>query len=244
MRFPLIATLLLLASFEGCVRYEYEHEFWVEVDGSGTVHVTGRPALWAAFKGVGQIADPDQTISRDELRRLFERSGMEVRRITRTRRSGKSYLFISADFEDINALSGTPAFPDLEVHLARSGKELELSGKWAPHRPPPGVGPDARGGLMAVRFHLPSRVHSHKNAFGGVQRGNIVGWRQDVESGLAGKPLEFGATMDQRSILHATLLVFAKSIVIALGLVGLGLYLAYRKGKRDLERHTPRFTRG
>jgi hypothetical protein len=244
MRFPIIATLLLLASFEGCVRYEYEHEIWLAVDGSGTVHVTGRPVLWAAFKGVGQIADPDQTISREQVRQLFERSGLEVRRVTRVRRAGKSYLFISADFKDVNALNGTPAFPDLRIRLQREGTNLVLSGRWEPRDKPPSVGEDARQGLMAIRFHLPSRIHSHKNAFGGVQRGNIVGWRQDVEKGLAGTPLEFGAVMDQRSILHATVLLFVKAIVIALSLVGIGLYLAYRKGRRELDRQTPRFTRG
>ena len=45
---------------------------------------------------------------------------------------------------------------------------------------------------MAVRFHLPSKVYSHRNAFAGVERGNIVGWRQTVAEGLAGRPLELG----------------------------------------------------
>ena len=39
---------LLLLTLRGCVAYEYEHEFWLDVDGSGTVYVTGRPSLWTA----------------------------------------------------------------------------------------------------------------------------------------------------------------------------------------------------
>ena len=54
---------------------------------------------------------------------------------------------------------------------------------------------------MAVRFHLPSKVYEHKNAVEGVERGNIVGWRQDVAQGLAGRPLELGAVIGPRSIL-------------------------------------------
>ena len=48
----LALTLLAAAALRGCVAYEYEHEFWIRVDGSGTVNVTGRPELWTAFKGV------------------------------------------------------------------------------------------------------------------------------------------------------------------------------------------------
>ena len=41
---PRLAVALLLATaLRGCLTYEYEHEFWLEVNGSGTVNVTGRP---------------------------------------------------------------------------------------------------------------------------------------------------------------------------------------------------------
>ena len=56
-------------------------------------------------------------------------------------------------------------------------------------------------GLMAVRFHLPSKVYGHDNAAGGVERGNIVSWRQDVGQGLADGFLAFGATIDSFAVL-------------------------------------------
>ena len=56
---------MLAASFRGCLAYEYEHEFWLRIDGSGTVYVTGRPALWAAFKGLGRADDPEGTATRE-----------------------------------------------------------------------------------------------------------------------------------------------------------------------------------
>ena len=43
----LAAFLLLAAGLRGCVAYEYDHEFWLKVDGSGSVYVTGRPELLA-----------------------------------------------------------------------------------------------------------------------------------------------------------------------------------------------------
>ena len=88
---------------------------------------------------------------------------------------------------------------------------------------------------MAVRFHLPSKVYEHHNAFAGVERGNIVGWRQDVADGLAGRPLDFGAVMDRRSILGFTLGLFATTIALGILILAGGLYLVARRGRRALE---------
>src|SRR3990170_4007765 len=124
----LALTLLAAASLRGCVAYEYEHEFWVRVDGSGSVNVTGRPELWTAFKGIPLPADEDA--ARDAARRVFEASGLEVRRVTVTERGGRPYLFLSAEFDDINRLAGTPAFPDLQIGLRPDGDRLRLEGTW------------------------------------------------------------------------------------------------------------------
>ena len=97
------------AALRGCVAYEYEHEFWIRVDGSGTVNVTGRPELWTAFKGVAVPAERTRPARRRA--RLFEESGLRVRRVTITRRGGRPYLFVSADFDDVNRLAGTRRLP-------------------------------------------------------------------------------------------------------------------------------------
>ena len=222
-----VLALLLAASFRGCVAYEFEHEFWVRVGGSGRVNVTARPELWAAMKGLKGGTDV-----RDAVRALFEASGLRVRRVTLTHREGRPYLFVSADFEDVSRLAGTPAFPDLALSLRPDGENLRLEGRWA--RPPglPDPAPDQRDGLMAVRFHLPSKVYSHRNAFAGVERGNIVGWRQTVTEGLAGRPLELGAVMDRRSILMSTVGLFASAIAVAVVLFGAALYWVVRAGRR------------
>jgi hypothetical protein len=226
----LALVVLLAASLKGCVAYEYEHEFWVRVDGSGTVNVTGRPSLWRAFKGLGPIAEADSAALRESARALFERSGLTVRRVTLTRRDGHPYLFVSADFSDLNRLGGTPAFPDLKLGLRREGENLVVEGTWqGPAAADRGGEPE---GLMAVRFHLPSKVHSHKNAFAGVERGNITSWRQDVAQGLAGRALDFGVTMDHRSILHSTVALFGMAIAVALAILGSALYLVIRRGRK------------
>jgi hypothetical protein len=87
---------------------------------------------------------------------------------------------------------------------------------------------------MAVRFHLPSKVYHHRNAADGVERGNIVGWRQTVAEGLGGGTLEFGAEMDERSILLSTVLLFGTVIAAALVIL-FSIFLAVvRRGRRDL----------
>jgi hypothetical protein len=230
----LAAALLLAAFLSGCLKYEYEHEFWLRVDGSGAVNVTGRPALWTAFKGLGNPRDPDTTATRDAVRALFERSGLQVKRVTLTRREGRPYLFVSAEFADVNRLNGTPAFPDLRIGLQREQDRLVLEGTWARPKDAPDVGARDRDGLMAVRFHLPSKVFGHKNAAEGVERGNILGWRQDVAQGLDGRGLDFGAEMDERSILLSTVVLFASAIAIALLLLGGGLWALVRRGRKDI----------
>jgi len=227
-----LGLLLLLVACQGCIVYEYEHEFWLGVDGSGSVNVTGRPALWTAFKGLERPDDPEAT--REAARQLFERSGLRVRRVTLTRRRGQPYLFVAADFEAVNRLSETPAFRDLSIGLRPEAERLVLEGRWMRPGSAPSLASGDQEGLMAVRFHLPSKVYGHKNAFGGVERGNIVGWRQDVRQALAGGALEFGATLDRRSILGTTVTLFAGAIAVALAILAGTLYLVFRKGRRQI----------
>jgi hypothetical protein len=227
----LAAAVLLAAGLRGCVAYEYEHEFWLKVDGSGSVYVTGRPELWRAFKGLESRGD-DSDALRQAARDLFERAGLRVRKVTITHRRGRAYLFVSASFDDVNALSGTQAFPDLQIALRRQEDgHLRLQGRWS--RPPlPPAPPVDAFGPMAVRFHLPSKVYGHDNAAGGVERGNIVGWRQDVARALAGDALAFGATIDSRSILWSTVGLFAAAIVTGFGIIAVALFVFLRRGRR------------
>jgi hypothetical protein len=228
---PRLAALALLAAgLRGCVAYEYEHEFWLKVDGSGSVYVTGRPELWRAFKGL-QVQGEDKDALRQAARDLFERAGLRVRKVTITHRRGRPYLFLSANFDDVNALSGTAAFPDLQIALRPQEGRLRLEGRWSRPAAPPGPAVDGFG-TMAVRFHLPSKVYGHDNAAGGVERGNIVGWRQDMAQALAGNTLAFGATIDTRSILWSTVGLFAVAIATGLGIIAVALFVVVRRGRK------------
>jgi len=234
----LAAALLLVTALRGCITYEYEHEIWLRVDGSGAVNVTGRPALWTAFKSL-PLDEGDPDAMKKAARDLFERSGLQVKRVTVTKRRGHPYLFVSAEFRDVNRISYTPALPDLRVGLRREGGRLRLDGSWQrPIEALPG-GEKDREGLMAVRFHLPSKVYGHRRAADGVERGNILGWRQETAAALDGGRLEFGADMDERSILSSTMMLFAGVVVLAVVLLALALWAVVRQGRKDLDRLPP-----
>ncbi|HEY2941172.1 MAG TPA: hypothetical protein VGN09_01950 [Vicinamibacteria bacterium] len=226
----LALALFLAAGLQSCIRYEYEHELWLDVDGSGRVNLTGRPDLWAAFKGLA--VDGDEDALRQRARDLFERSGLRVRKVDVTHRGGRAYLFVAAAFDDVNRIGGTPAFPDLRIALRPEDGRLHLQGSW---QRPPALAAAARpreDGVMAVRFHLPSKIYRHENAADGVERGNIVGWRQDVAVSLRGRELAFGALLDRRSIFYSTVGLFAGAVALALALLGVMVYIVRKKGQR------------
>jgi hypothetical protein len=232
----LAAALLLSAGLRGCLVYEYEQEFWIKTDGSGTVYVVGRPTLWTAFKGPGapDASDLERGTFPEAARRYFEAAGLRVNRVLLTHRRGQAYLFVSADFDDLNRLSASGAFPDLDIALRREGRRLHLVGSWARPRGAGETPPPPREGLIAIRFHLPSKVYEHENAVGGVERGNILSWRETVERALGGEPLAFGAVMDDRSILFSTVALFGGAILLALVLLASVFYFVARRGREAL----------
>ena len=190
MRRSMLARARRLSSssrpaLRGCVAYEYEHEFWLRVDGSGTrqrhrpARAVGAPSRAWPRRG------PEGTPTREAARALFERSGLRVRRVTLTRRGGRPLpvrLRRLRRREPPARHAGLPRPRDLSAAAARASGcaldgQLAAPGRAGPRRAA------ADDGLMAVRFHLPSKVYEHKNALDGVERGNIVGWRQDVRAG-------------------------------------------------------------
>ena len=225
-----LSILVLAAALQGCVTYEFEHEFWLNTDGSGSFVVTAPPWVWNAVKNVGEAADREASVNEGAVAALFQDPAIVNPRVRKVTRDGRPYITVAAAFNDINALVRTKAFPDLQLALQREGERLRLSGAW---RRPPVAGP-ARGdtaGLMAVRFHLPSEIFEHRNAFEGVERGNILSWRQELRAGIEGAPVEFGATMGAKSVLSFTLGLFGLAIFTGLGAIALVLHYFARRGR-------------
>ena len=222
---------LLAVSLRGCVTYEFEHEFWLKTDGSGSFVVTAPPWVWNAVKNVGQATNLDATVNEETVGALFQNPAFLRPRVKRVTRAGRPYITVAADFLDVNALIGTKAFPDLALALRPEGGRLRLFGVWRR----PALSGTAQGddnGLMAVRFHLPSEIFSHRNASMGIERGNILSWRQDLSAGIAGSPIDLGAVVGTRSVLSATLGIFGMAVLSGVSLMAVVLYLFARRGRR------------
>jgi hypothetical protein len=229
--FRFLSILVLAASIRGCVTYEFEHEFWLNTDGSGSFVVTAPPWVWNAVKNVGEARNLDATVTPQSVAVIFNDPAILNARVKKVTRKGQPYITVAADFADINTLVGTRAFPDLVVALRKEGEHLRLFGVW--RRPPAsGTGQGDESGLMAVRFHLPSEIFDHRNASAGVERGNILSWRQDLRGGIAGAPIDFGATLGTRSVLSATLGLFALAILSGFGIIAAVLYFFARRGRK------------
>ena len=67
----LLSILVLAASLQGCVAYEFEHEFWLKTDGSGSFVITAPPWIWNAVKNVGDAGKLDATVNEETVAALF-----------------------------------------------------------------------------------------------------------------------------------------------------------------------------
>lgn len=194
----LSSVVLLAVAVSGCATQEFEHEFWLRTDGSGSFKVTAPAWVWNAVKNVGDARDLEKTVNEETVGALFKDPAILKPRVKRETRGGHSYLEVAGSFSNINSLVGTRAFPDLVVAMRPEGGRLRLFGVW---RRPQSSG-TAQGdgtGLMGVKFHMPSEIYSHRNASSGVERGNILSWRQNLSGGIAGSPIDFGATIGTKS---------------------------------------------
>lgn len=228
---PILLVLLIWLA-AGCVRYEYEEEFFLEIDGSGQIYLNGSRELFASLRGVGGSPDP-HFVTAEALRRFYESPDLEVVSVKSSRREGKQYFHLRARFQDLSRLSQLPAFAGHRFLLEREEDQLSFTAEILGGERVAGVRGLSREGLVGFRFHFPSPVRFH-NSPGGVRRGNIVAWEQPLGEHLRGTPLALEARFDQRTVLAATLLLFGSAVLLVLIGIGLGLYFVVRLGRREL----------
>jgi hypothetical protein len=229
---PLLGLLL-----SACVRYEYEEEVFLEVDGSGEIRINGSRELFAALRGVGGSPDP-HFVTAETLRRFYQSPDLEVLSIKSSRREGRTYLHLRARFEDLRRLAKHPAFAGRRFVLEDEDDELRLEAEIHGGERLPGVRGLSRQGQVGFRFHFPSPVRFH-NAPDGIRRGNILAWEQTVAEHLQGNPIQLEAHFDQTSVLAASLFLFGSAALLALTVISLGLYLTTRHGRRELKNRAP-----
>jgi hypothetical protein len=217
------------------VKYEYDEETYIELDGSATVYVNASVPALVALRGAPLQVDARARLDRNDVRTFFSSPVAEVASVTTSRRDNRRYVHVRLNVSDIRRLHEAPAFAwsryalvtkdDLVVFTqaigASAGRDVGDVG-WTGQE------------MVAFRYHLPSRIPFHNSPTRAVERGNIIRWEQPLAKRIAGEPLDIEVHMEPESILVQTLLLFALTIVAALATLGLAIWFVMRRKGADL----------
>jgi hypothetical protein len=238
MRFLALA-LLVAALASACggggllkKEYEYEEELYLSLDGTATVNVNASVAALVALRGFDLDPNPRARVDRAQVRTMFQGPGVQVSRVSLSRRDGRRFVHVGLDVADVRQLSRVAPFAWSRYRLDRVGDVVEYrqvvgasSG-----RPVGDVGWTG-GELVTFRMHVPSVIPFHNSPSREVQRGNIVEWEQTLGERLAGKEIDIEVHMEPESILYSTLILFASTVVAALLAFTLVIWWVSRRGR-------------
>jgi hypothetical protein len=216
-------------------QYEYEEEMYLSLDGSATIYVNSSIVALNALRGTS--FDPRATagVDRESVGRYFTTSTTRVGRVTTSRRSGRQYVHVRIETDDVSALAAAAPFAWSSYSLDRRGEQVvykqvvdgrtisregEIDGGWDDDE------------LVAFRIHVPSVVEYHNAGAANLRRGNIVVYEQSLKDRLLGQPVEIEVQMQPRSILYSTLILFASMFAAVAALFGLVIWRVVRAGQK------------
>jgi hypothetical protein len=232
----LLSTLASACAGGGVLKreYEYEEELYLALDGTATLNVNASVASLVALHGADLDVSPRARLDRERVRELFRGPGVEVSRVSLSRRDSRRFVHVSLDVADVRQLDRVPLFSWSNYRLTRVGDVVEFRQRVGPAAGKP-VGDVGWTGseVVAFRLHVPSVIPYHNAPSREVQRGNIVEWDQPLTARLAGEPLAIEVHMEPESILYSTLILFGSTIVAAALAFALVIWWVVRRG-RDL----------
>jgi hypothetical protein len=222
MRFRALALAAIAASAIACggtttlfQQYEYEEDLYLSLDASATLYVNSSLAALNALRGTAFDLRPNAQVDRDAVRAFFSSPNTHVIRVSPYRRSGRRYVSVRMEVEDVRTLG---SFAPFSWSSYRFGPKAGLvvyeqtigdaAGK--------DVGNVGWSGAetVAFRLHLPSKIEFH-NTKREIGRGNILAWEQPLSRRLRGERLDLEARIQTQSILYSTLILFGASFVAA-----------------------------
>jgi hypothetical protein len=215
-------------------QYEYEEDVYLSLDGSATVYVNASVAALDALRGTSFGTASNATIDRERVRAWFTTPVTTVtRRPTLSRRSGRRFVHVRLDTDDVRRLGQAPP---LSWSTYSFGKEDDLFAYRQTIGPPAGqpVGDVGWTGdeIVAFRLHLPSNVVYTNASAENHKRGNILVWEQPLRDRLRGEPLTLEARIESQSILSRTLLLFGVTVLAVAVSFGAALWWVLRRGPR------------
>ncbi len=213
-------------------QYEYEEDVYLSLDGTATVYVNSSIAALDALRGTTFNADPRVRVDRDGVRRFYTTPVTHVTAINESRRSGRRFVHVRLDVDDIRRLGDVAPFAwsSYDLHLednryvyrqalgAAADKTLSGNPGWTGRE------------FVAFRLHLPSRIEYHNAGPKNLRRGNILVWEQTLADRLHSVPLIFDAQMRTQSILYSALSLFGLTIVAVAALFAIVIVWVRRSG--------------
>jgi hypothetical protein len=216
-------------------QYEYEEEMYLSLDGSATLYVNTSIAALNALHGTSFDAAPNARTDRDVFRAYYTTPHTHVTRVSPYRRSGRRFVSVRMDVDDVRKLDDAAPFAWSTYQLKQEGDAFAYKQTVgaSPGSSVKDVGAVGWTGheVMAFRMHLPSKIRFHDNQaeFG---RGNILAWEQQLTDRMRGAPLTLEARMDAQSILYHALILFGSmAALVAIAFV-LVIWFVVKRGAK------------
>jgi len=237
-------TLLSTAACGGGLlgrQYEYEEDLTLDIDGSATLVVNASLPALVALRGLPVPTDPSVRFRADEIRAMFETPVTNVTRVSRPwRRAGRRFVQVRIEVSDVRRLGEVPPFAWSTYEFKEeNGRRVFTQTVGASAMKPGSLQNYGWNGseIVAFRLHLPARIVHHTardletDEPTLASRGNILAWEQHLADRLAGQPVNILVVMENESILHRTLFLFAGAFLTAVVVLVLLIWWTMRKGR-------------
>jgi hypothetical protein len=214
-------------------QYEYEEYIYLSLDGTATMYVNASIAAIDALRGASFNAGPRGRVDRDGIRTYYTTPVTRVTAIDESRRSGRRFVHVRLDVDDIRRLGEAAPFAWSTYDLRRTDTQyLYCQGIGAAANKHVGeVGWTGRE-LVAFRLQLPSKIDYHNAGAANLKGGNILVWEQKLTDRLGGVPLVLDARMQTRSILYSALTLFGATCLAVALLFAIVIVFVRRSGSR------------
>jgi len=192
--------------------YEYEEDVYLSLEGSATLYVNPSIAALNALRGTAFV-DAAGRVDREPIRQYYSSAHTRVARVQTSRRSGRSFVHVRLEIDDVNRLSDAAPFAWSAYRFRRNDDLYVFTQAVGPSANSTIAGNSATGReIVAFRLHLPSKITWHDNG-AEVRRGNILAWEQPLSDRLRSVPLAMEARMETQSILYRTLYLFGATFI-------------------------------
>jgi hypothetical protein len=240
MRIVRAAVIIIMAAMvAGCgsvgglfQRYEYEEDVYLSLDGTATVYVRGSIPALDALRGAAFNPDPQVPVDREAVRLFYTTPVSRVASITESRRSGRRFVHVQLEVDDIGRLGEATPFAWSRYDLRRTDSQYLYTQAIGAAAGRPASSPGWSGReIVAFRLHLPSKIDYHNAGASNLRPGNILVWEQKLTDRMNGVPLLIDARMQTQSILYTTLSLFGITCVAVALMFGIVIVVVRRSGK-------------